>query len=438
METKNQPTPVAVAQPLDQPRADVLVRRLAASAALRQRRYELLPVNGPGAPTSRPQGRRPGPATSQAGLADLISSIATYGLLGPILVEEQQVDGGAPLRVIVAGERRVLSIRRGATAAPDNPHFAQIPAIVCPGPLTEEERRSWQLIENLAREDLQPGELGAALLFERCAVLGAELERAGASLPAEVYAEPDPVARYQQLQRLREQHPGASASWQVVLRRLGLQLSTRKARAVAAAVTGLPREVSEEMDQHKVALYTRLQLLQVGARQQEVVNDLWEAVKQRGRTDLLAAAVRARRAGITDPADAAEAAEISKSAANTARSEALRRAVTEPPLAPAPTEEPVLSPGPAGHVAPQLGGASPAPGSADTTDAVPTPDGYPAPPVVTSALTALRQTVTYLANGGDLHRFDVGSLRLLVTQLLCHLEDRDRGTVPHRKERTAA
>lgn len=406
-------------------RADTLVRRLADSAALRQRRFELLPVTGPGAPASRPQGRRPGPVTSQTGLADLISSIATCGLLAPILAEELPAASGPPVRLIVAGERRVLSIRRGATAAPENPHFAGIPAIVCPGPLSEEERRSWQLIENLARENLQPGELGAALLFERCAVLAAELDRAGAVLPEGLLDEPDPVARYGQLQRLRQRHPGVGASWQVVLRRLGLQLTPRKARAVTAALTGLPRDISEEMDQHKVALYTRLDLLQAGAGQAEVASELWRAVQQRGRPDLLAATVRAHRAGLTDPAAAVSAAEVVREQANTARGEALRR----PDL----TLVPAAGPGPAAS-APPPGDPAPEAGQVDVSEAGQV-DGEPdtarlqtAP--AAAALTVLRQLVTELAGGAHLHRFDAGSLRLLATQLLHHLNALEATTRP--------
>lgn len=423
----------------DAVRADALVRRLAASSALRQRRFELLPVNGPGAPTSRPQGRRPGPVTSHTGLADLISSIATAGLLSPILVEEQPLQDTAPLRLIVAGERRVMSIRRGATAAPDNPHFAKIPAIVCPGPLTEEERRSWQLIENLAREDLQPGELGAALLFERCAVLAAELEQAGAVVAPELLDEPDPVARYQALQVLRAQHPHVGASWQVVLRRLGLQLSPRKARAVAAAVTTLPREMSEEMDQHKVALYTRLQLLTVGTGHGDVAAELWQAVKARGRADLLGAAVRAHRAGIVDAGSAAEAADVVRAAGNAARSEALRRPVTaaaDGQPAAAPLTEPAESSTPptAGTAGEPQDAATPPAPTADS----PTPSAAVVPEAaVGGALTGLRDLVSHLSQGGQLHRFDAGSLRLLVTQLLHHLDGLDK-TAPRPADRMEA
>ena len=422
----------------DAVRADALVRRLAASSALRLRRFELLPVNGPGAPTSRPQGRRPGPVTSHTGLADLISSIATAGLLSPILVEEQPLQDATALRLIVAGERRVMSIRRGATAAPDNPHFAKIPAIVCPGPLTEEERRSWQLIENLAREDLQPGELGAALLFERCAVLSAELEQAGAVVAPELLDEPDPVARYQALQALRARHPHVGASWQVVLRRLGLQLSPRKARAVAAAVTTLPREMSEEMDQHKVALYTRLQLLTVGTGHGDVAADLWQAVKARGRADLLGAAVRAHRAGIVDAESAAEAADVVRAAGNAARSEALRRPATatadEQPAAAALNEPaaPAAS-ATASTAEPVQVAAGPSAPAADTT-----PSAAVVPETaVGGALTGLRDLVSHLSQGGQLHRFDAGSLRLLVTQLLHHLDGLDK-TAPRPADRTEA
>jgi ParB family chromosome partitioning protein len=417
-------------------RTDAVARWLASSPALRRRRFELLPVNGPGAPAGRPQGRRPGPSTSLNGLADLISSIATCGLLSPVLVEEEPADAGAPLRLIVAGERRVMSIRRGAVADPDNPHFATIPAIVCPGPLTEEERRSWQLIENLAREDLQPGELGAALLFERCAVLASELAKAGADVPAETFDEPDPVRRYQDLERLRARHPGTGAPWQVVLRRLGLQLTPRKARAVAKALTTLPRELSEEMDEHKVALYTRLQLLKVGTGHGDVAAELWQAVKQRGRPDLLSAAVRAHRAGITDPDSAADAAEIVRTAGNAARGAALRRPAAEHPAQVADTVAELAPSSSSRDAGDQVLPDDPTddPTGADVQAGAPAADSGRAPAVqlpaavplatVNDALANLRDVVGHLAAGRQVPRFDAGSLRLLATQLLFHL---DRG-----------
>jgi ParB family chromosome partitioning protein len=122
---------------------------------------------------------------------------------------------------VVAGERRLRATRWGAVHHPDNAHFAAIPAVVCPGPLGKAERRVWQLVENLAREDLQPGELAAALLYERCAVLVSKLLDAGVAVPAEVHLD-DPVLRWEALERLRVRSAchQLGAPWKEVLRRL--------------------------------------------------------------------------------------------------------------------------------------------------------------------------------------------------------------------------
>jgi ParB family chromosome partitioning protein len=380
--THQPPTPMTEPGLSDPPpRADVVVQRIASVAALRHRRLAVLPVNGPGAPVSRPQGRGPGYSTTLTGPADLISSIAAVGVLCPILVEELDTGGDVPLRWIVAGERRVMSIRRGAVSAPANPHFGSIPAVVCPGPLSEEERRTWQLVENLAREDLQPGELAAALLFERCAVLTTHLAEAGVDVEEAVADEPDPVMRYQLLERLRCKRPNVGAPWPEVLRRLGLRLSPRKARAVVSALVTLPREMSTDMDAHKVALHTRLQLLEVGTGVDDPAAELWAEVKRRGRSDLLAGAIRAFRSGAGDPEDAVAAAEADRNRANAARSQSLRR------------------------------------DSSADTDA--TPAGPPVPAAaVTATLTALRDLVGHLNAGRQLSRFDAGSVRLLTGELL--------------------
>lgn len=144
-----------------------VVRGLA-SSVLRRRRFELIPLSGDGAAYTMPQGRRPGDATTPTELADLISSIAEFGVLQPILAEEiTQEAGSRPRLRLVAGERRLRACRWGAAHLGDNPHFKTIPAIICPGPLSDEDRRMWQLIENLAREPLRPGEQAAARYLAR-------------------------------------------------------------------------------------------------------------------------------------------------------------------------------------------------------------------------------------------------------------------------------
>ena len=46
------------------------------SAKLRQRRFDMLPMRGPGSPFTEPQGRKPGDVTAPEELSDLISSMS--------------------------------------------------------------------------------------------------------------------------------------------------------------------------------------------------------------------------------------------------------------------------------------------------------------------------------------------------------------------------
>lgn len=350
-----------------------IARRLARSDRLSRRRYELLPLSGPGAPFTELQGRQPGQSTAPTHLVDLISSIASVGVLQPILVEDLPK---GPLRV-VAGERRLRAARWGAVNVPDNPHFDTIPAVVCPGPLSEEERRIWQLVENLAREDLRPGELAAALMYERCAVLIAKLLAAGVVVPSRVAAVEHPVERFRALDRVRLA-AGATqlgAPWEEVLRRLGLQLSADRAKQLVRAFASLPVELSVEMDAGAVALATRLDYLRLdrGGRKGAAA-ELWEAVKRRGDPGLLAAAIRVetRRPGLEPDAAVAAAAAL--------REEANRaRAIAQVPRVP---DEPVP------------------------------------PEVVDAALAGLRALLAALRRGARLARYDAGSFRLLAEELL--------------------
>ena len=131
-------------------RGAALARVLADSPALRARRLELLPLEGPSAPGTDPQGRQP---SAPAELEELVSSIALVGLLQPILVEALP-DG---THRVVAGERRLRAQRWGSVHLADNPHFRGALAVVCPGPLSKKDRRTWQLVENLARTPLASG-----------------------------------------------------------------------------------------------------------------------------------------------------------------------------------------------------------------------------------------------------------------------------------------
>ena len=298
---------------------------LAETENLRQRRFEKLAVSGGGAPMSEPQGRVPGDGTTPDDLIDLISSIAEVGLLQPILVEE--LPNGYR---IVAGERRYRAIRWGAVnpSTANNPHFESVPAIVCPGPLSDEERYRWALIENLAREDLQPAELGAALLYERCALLTRKLEAAGIPIAKEANQLEDPVERWRALDRIRVQGGmhNAGAPWPEVLQRIGIdwgppQTAARKAADLVRALIGLPDDIAAEMDTAQISLTCRLEYLKLRGRD-DARDDLWAAVKDRGRIDLLPTAVRLATANhVTDvaPSVLLDAAEKAQEAANEAR-----------------------------------------------------------------------------------------------------------------------
>ncbi|MFC8944127.1 ParB/RepB/Spo0J family partition protein [Streptomyces rochei] len=417
-----------------------LAEALESSEQLRQRRFEMLPMRG--SVYTDVQGRGPGPSTSPEGLADLITSISTVGVLHPVLVEELPGPDNHIQRRLVIGERRYRACRWGAVNQPDNPRFDKLPAVICPGPLSDEDRRTWQLVENLAREDLQPGELAKALLLERSAILRAQLDNAGIEVSEDVQRLEDPVARFEALERLRGSDANLAAPWNLVLRRLGLQITPRRAREVVAAFRTLPRELSADMDQHQVALAARTNLARLSRGRREAAAELWQAVKRLGRTDLLSAATRAQATNPDMPADtAASAAVTAYERANAERAATLAR-----PPAPA-----------GGHdngddaAAPDKTTAAPLADSADAEQ--PRPDGEttafdditeepvtagsggeqhpradeplePAepvdPPVVTAALEALRTLNTQLAEGRALHRFDAGSLRMLLTDLQRH------------------
>ncbi|NTY62083.1 ParB/RepB/Spo0J family partition protein [Mycolicibacterium sphagni] len=298
------------------------IERMAASERLRKRHFTMLAVEGPSAPVTQVQGRAPGDSTSPADLEGLISSIAVVGLLQPLLVE--QIDDR---HILVAGERRLRALRWGHVHQPDNPHFQTAPAVVCPGPLTEDERRCWQLVENLAREDLGVGELGAALLFERAAVLAGALQAHGVDVPAELMAIEDPITRWMLLDKHRVA-AGAhmvGAPWDEVLKRIGVQLNAEKAKQIVRAFKSLPTEVSTDMDAEGVALATRLEYLKLEKGRQSAASEIWAAVRDRGTPKLLGGAVRAAMADPSlSPEDAVEIAQQLHDSANASRSAALR------------------------------------------------------------------------------------------------------------------
>ena len=330
------------------------------------RRLENLPLTGPRAVFTERQGRS-GDSFAPENLVDLISSIAACGLLEPVLVEEIPGPGGEMSYRLVFGERRLRAMLWGATHMADNPNFAELPAQVCRGPLTETQRRQWQVAENFARADLKPGELGEALLWQRCALLAERLEAAGSAVPAPG-PDDDPADRYRMLEDLARERPGAAAPWREVLAAAGLTISPRRARAVTAAFRALPRDVAADMDEHDVTVTARLQAARLLGRE-DAAAEIWRAVRDQGRPDLLAAAAAAQAA---EPGlDAGRAASRAMAvAATAAEARAARRAVR--------------------------------------------PAGQMIDPAVTDAVMAgLRNLGTLLRAGGYVDEYAAGSLRLL-------------------------
>ncbi|MFF5265360.1 ParB N-terminal domain-containing protein [Actinomadura viridis] len=391
------------------------VQFLAESARLQQRYLAELPLQGDGAVFTEVQGRRQGEAFAPTALADLISSIAEVGLLQPVLVEElPESEGssgaGRPRHRLIVGERRLRAMRWGATAWSKHPHFASLPAVVCPGPLSEFERRRWQLAENLAREDLQPGDLGAALLLERCAMVTARMTEAGIQIPAHVAANQDPAERYAELERLRAGRAELAAPWREVLARLGIQMSPRKARAVVAAFRALPREMSAEMDASEVAVATRSALLHIAEGQPEAAQELWQAVQERGRPDLLAAAIAAH----SDNPDltgqqAVDAAERRHEEANAARAAKLTGDGQMPTVNSAQVSDTTST-----HATADTAGAGHTHGPRADVNPV---NEYVHPELIEKAVELLRQIVGHVQAGLKVDPHAAGSLRLLAEQI---------------------
>ena len=372
---------------------------LAASSRLNARRLVMLPLSGPGAVFTDVQGRRQGEAFAPAALADLISSIGAIGLLHPVLVEDldadahpgDEEDSRGRRHRLVTGERRLRAMRWGATAWPDHPHFSMLPALVCPGPLSEFDRRRWQLAENLAREELRPGDLGAALLLERSALVASRLAGAGVDVEVAMRID-DPADRFAALEDLRAGRPDCAAPWSEVLTRLAIQMSPRKARAVAAAFRELPRDLSSEMDAHEIALTTRSALVQAANGRPDVAAELWHAVAERGRVDLLAAASTAKshNPGLSGE-QAVDEAERAHQDANAARGAALAAAAQSPR-------------------APVAGPSETAVGSVDRE-------------LLHAVLVSLRSLADQIRAGRHLDEHDAGSLRLLLEQITGQVRD---------------
>jgi ParB family chromosome partitioning protein len=358
----------------------------------------LLPVFGTGAVTVEVQGRGAigKGSMAPADLGDLISSIATVGMIHPVCVEER-----GPQRLLVAGERRLRAVRWGAVNDPDNPYFSHVPAVIAPGPLTEDERRTWQLAENLVRSDLQPGELGAGLLLERCAVLQQKLLAADVDVPLEVARDDDPVRRFRRLEGLRGPRSELAAPWSEVLARLGIQLSPRKAREVVAAFAALPSEVSAQMDAEGVSVWARSAFARLNAGRQAAAEKLWTAVRERGSTELLGSAALAAAAqpGLSVH-EALRLAEEQHKAANKARRLRLSHGGDSDDELEGDEDELV-----------EVAALPRAPAAADRPQEL-------VGELVTAAIDSLRALLDGVRAGHSMDRYAAGSLRLLSEELL--------------------
>ncbi|MFE9121510.1 ParB N-terminal domain-containing protein [Streptomyces sp. NPDC007172] len=406
------------------------------SVKLRQRRFEMLPLRGQGAPFTEPHARNPSDTLPPSELADLISSMSVIGLLEPVLAEEIVVDGRAPAIRLVTGERRLRAMRWGAVNRPENPHFAALPAVVCPGPLSEEERHMWRFVENFAREPLRPGEQAAALLYQRCAILVGKLLKAGKPVPQEVYAIPDPAERFHALEKIRGTDTACAAPWSEVLDRLGLQLNERKAGELVRAFRALPRDLTEEMDEAAVRLNTRIKFAELRNGRAQAAEGIWAALKSQQRLHLLPTAVNVgleepelepeeiiaeaeerqdsanagRRAKLTRVPNSAETHEESEDGDDEAASSALgqeeRTEATKPDgpsqVAPAPAAEAGIEEMP-GDVASRRPAVE-----VDT---------------IRTALDGIRGLLVEVRAGKEIARYDRGSLRLALRELSTHLDD---------------
>ena len=106
-----------------------------------------------------PSGFNPRRAFAQAQLEELAASIATHGLLQPLVVRERVTPAGQPpIYQIIAGERRYrASLMAG---------LQTVPARVLVG-IDDDKALELALVENLQREDLDPIEEAEALALLR-------------------------------------------------------------------------------------------------------------------------------------------------------------------------------------------------------------------------------------------------------------------------------
>ena len=285
----------------------VLDQLVSESPWLGSRRFETFSLTGENTIFTGIQGRGWGNQSSLsiAGIEDLITSIASVGLLQPLVLEE--LPGGR--LNLINGERRLRALRWGSVNQPENPHFGSAEAIVVVGPLSVDDKRRWQLIENVAREDYKEGELAAALLYERASRLAEKLTAHGIDLGGVLDLD-DPIEQWNGLNRLRVANGlhSVGVGWEEAISRLGLSLSESRAAKTVAAFRSLPPELSSEMDANDVALASRREFVKLARGRKEAAQGIWEALRERGQTHLL---TRSCQEAVTHPdADIDEVIEL--------------------------------------------------------------------------------------------------------------------------------
>lgn len=283
---------------------NVDVVRVNGPAALAAAELMHLPVVGPGSPQIRVQGR----FVFDEDVNDLVSSIATIGVLEPILVERVGDD-----LFLIAGERRLRAAQRVVAEFPEVETLTRgIPAMVVDGPVPESELRVWQVIENFAREDLSPTELGRAMMMTRCALLLERLEGAGLVVPDEIVGDADPVSQFRRLDEFRVASGAHSvgAPMDDVVDILGIEISASRAQTLLRAYTTIPADIAPEMDEAKITVRTRLGWMSLAKRNEQLARDIWERVLGDDSDDpnLLGRAVNAAKDNPGLDADSAVAA----------------------------------------------------------------------------------------------------------------------------------
>lgn len=265
-----------------------ITETLATPSLMVGRELILVPVEGDGAPRIRSAQPR---MFFDDEIDDLVSSIATLGVLTPILVER----GDDDQLWLVAGERRLRAAQRVLREHPEvHTVDAGIPAQLVPAELPRLDRYVVQIVENLGREDLGPTDLARGLMMTRCALLEQRLADAGLVVEDDWVADiGDPNARFRDLDQLRVDrgyhHVGAPLA--DVVEVLGIQISESRAQDLVRAWAAIPPSVSEEMDLAGVSVATRLSWVKLAGRNAQLAEALWRRVAEREQPDLLRAAV---------------------------------------------------------------------------------------------------------------------------------------------------